>query len=90
MRRAAIVETLKDSVQKHFDADVAEVFNLDDLGDFARMIQECDADDAARIDQTVSLIWDVTEDWQKDDLAEGKVGNPNGWLYHKIQDMISG
>jgi hypothetical protein len=86
MRRGEIVDVLIDSIGQHFPDDVADVFDKSDLDNVGRMLQDRDADTERQIDGLVQIVASNASGRELDQLADGAMDSPIGWLYNKLRD----
>lgn len=85
MRRSEIKSVLAEAIGDEFDDEAAEAFDLNDLDNIARMIQdEYDPDDAFEVTDRVRQVYKNARDRDLDMLADGEMDNPNGWLYNRL------
>jgi hypothetical protein len=85
MRRNQIVAVVQESIGRHFERDVADAFDLDDLDNVGRMLQEREADER-KIDSLVRIVSVEAKGSELDALADGDMDNPNAWLYARLRD----
>lgn len=85
MRRNAIADVLKDSIPKHFPDDVARQFNLNDLDDMARTLQDRDVDNDTQIDGLVEIAASSAPGRVLDEIADGDMRDPNEWLTTRLR-----
>lgn len=88
MRRPEIVAAIRESIEDEFDDGAAEAFDLDDLDNVARMLQnECNPGDVEEVRDIVRSAYKAAPDRELDMLQDGEMNSPMGWLYNKLQEQ---